>query len=69
MATSVFAVERIVDGSMVIDGIFSTEERAAAICGPDSAVVRFDLDRDCTDERTFDVGYPARGLPLQPVTA
>lgn len=48
--------ERPGDGEFEINGVFSTPAAATAICnGPTDAVVAFELDRDCTNERTFDV--------------
>lgn len=68
---NVFVVCRIVgDGARFeISGVFSTREAAAAICKSDeSAVVGFELDRDCSDERTFEIWHPTLDAAPEMVT-
>lgn len=58
--TAVFVVVHLhPDDQWEIQGVFSTKEGAAAICQTEAdSVVRFELDADCTEERTFEVTHP-----------
>lgn len=54
--TVVYVLARLdPSAGMVIDGVFSTKERAAAACRPDMGhqFVEFEIDRDMTDEDEF----------------